>query len=55
MGHVRSRSPVLNAHVLFGQAVADCSQLALEIMHGRTMNTGLRGRKFGVARVQWNG
>jgi hypothetical protein len=42
----------LDAHVLFGQAVADCAQLALKIIHGRTMNTGLRGRKIGVAPVQ---
>ncbi len=52
MGHVRSRSPVLNAHVLFGQAIADCAQISSKIMHGRTMTTGLRACKIGVARVQ---
>jgi len=55
MGHVRSRSPILDGHVPLRQPIADCAQLALEIMHGRTMQTGLRGRKIGVARVQLGG
>jgi len=55
VGHVCCARPILDAHILFRQAITDCSQLALEIMHGRTMQTGLRGRKFGVAPLQLGG